>query len=647
LNRGTGIELAESTVYQFILYNGSMPVPRILTQPYREYLLIVLLMAALVQHYLFDGSITFVLVVAILGSIMPLSQSIRAIRKRKITIEVFNFFALVVSFATGQFSAAAFIALMLALASWLDWKTESRATNAVEELLKLKPSKAIRAQGDAEESIDVADIKKNDILIVKNGERIPADGVVIYGSAFINEASLTGESKPIEKNVGDNVLSSTVSESGIIKMRATKVGKDSTLERMARLIDDAARNKSKEERLADRFAGIFFPIVLAVGAGIYFVTGNIAMTTALFLIVCADDIAVSIPLAITASLGHAAKRGVIIKGGEWLRALANIKTLMLDKTGTLTYGAFSFSRVSLEPHIDEKTFWEMVAVAEKFSEHPVGKALYKEALVRYGETVPDPLEVNVTRGVGIWAKGEGHEIAIGNDKLVETYSLTLSELARNKFHDEERSAETTMMVFIDGTFAGILGVADVPKEEARAALVALKKQGIRLVMLTGDNKEVAWAVAEKLGIDEYHAEMTPELKLQVVSELAKRGGLGMVGDGVNDAPALARADVGIAMGAGGTAVAVEAADVVILTDRIDRISEMVELSRRTVSVVNADMAIWFATNLVGVFLVITGIATPAFAALYNLLTDFLPIMNSARLFTRVPKDGVVVVKRLG
>ncbi|MFA9262543.1 MAG: heavy metal translocating P-type ATPase [Undibacterium sp.] len=615
-----------------------MSITHIIRAPYREYAVIVLLLGAVGYHYTIGGSMLPVIVAAIIGSIMPLWEAFGAVRERKITIEAFNFFALSVSFATGEYLSAAFIALMLAVASWLDWKTEARSTNAVEELLRLKPTKAIRVDGESETVIDAADIREGDVLVIKNGERVPADGTVIYGTAYLNEASLTGESRPVEKAIGDEVYSSTVSESGIIKIRATKVGKDSTLERMARLIEDAAKNKSKAERLADRFAGIFLPIVLVAGAATYFITGNITMTAALFLIVCADDIAVSIPLAVTASLGYAAKRGVIIKGGEWLRALARVDTLVFDKTGTLTYGTFALASAALEPHIDAADFWNRVAVAEKFSEHPVGKALYREALKRSGIPAADPLEVKAVRGVGIWAKVDGHDIAIGNDKLAETYGYDLPEEAHQKFHQNERASQTTMMVFLDGKFAGILGVADTPKEEAAAALKTLKKNGIRLVMLTGDNEAVAKTIAESLGIDEYHAEMTPETKLRTIEALATRGSLAMVGDGVNDAPALARADVGIAMGGGGTAVAVEAADVVILTDRIDRIGEMITLARRTVSVVNGDMVIWLVTNVIGVGLVFSGIASPAFAALYNLLTDFIPLINSARLFKTAPEE---------
>ncbi len=608
-----------------------MSIPKLWQSPYREYILSILLSLALGGHYFFDGGNTWVIGAALLGSILPLWEALQAIRRLKITIEAFNFFALAVSFVTHEYTSAAFIALMLTFAAWLDWKTETRSSHAVEELLKLKPTKAVREQHGLEETIDASAIQTGDLLIVKNGECIPADGLVIFGKAFVNEASLTGESRPVEKEVGDEVYSSTVAESGVMKIRATKVGADSTLERMAKLIQQASQNKSKAERLADRFAGIFLPIVLVAGVITYWITGNITMTAALFLIVCADDIAVSIPLAITASLGYAAKRGVIIKGGEWLRALANIKTLLFDKTGTLTHGRFALSSVALKPGVDEKLLWTLVGSAEKFSEHPVGKALLREAVRRIGE-VSDPEEVEVFRGAGIRARLSGHTLVLGNSKLREVAGVEITEEMEAQFQKKEDAEETAIILFLDGTFVGFVGVADTPRVEARETLAKLRQSGVRLVMLTGDNEVVAEAVAREIGIDEYHANMTPEGKMKVIEAISKQGGLAMVGDGVNDAPALARSDVGIAMGEGGTAVAVEAADVVILNDRLDRIPEMIALARKTVGVVNIDIVIWVITNVLGIILVFTGIATPAFAALYNLLTDFLPLMNSARLF---------------
>jgi len=605
---------------------------QIVQQPYRDYVLSVLLISALLLHHFFAVSVILVVIVAALGSIIPLWEALDAVRKRTVTIEAFNFFALAVSFGTQEYVSAAFIALMLTFAEYLDWRTETRASNAVEELLKLKPSHAFREQGERVEEVAIDAVAVNDIIIVKNGERVPVDGTIIFGTAFINESALTGESKPVEKHVGDEVYSSSLSESGVIKLRATKVGADSTIERMAKLIAEAGKNKSRAERLADKFAGYFLPIVIVAGVATYLITKDASMTAALFLVVCADDVAVSIPLAITASLGYAAKRGVIIKGGEYLNALAGVRTLAFDKTGTLTYGHFALSGVEMESGVSPQIFWRALAIAEKFSEHPVGKAIYREAVRSEGEA-PDPDEVKVHRGAGIWAKGGGMTVAIGNERIAGLCGYVLSDEVLTRFHGIESTAEkTTMMVFLEGVFSGFISIADVPRVEARESLRALSAEGIRLVMLTGDNEDVARAVSAKLGITEFRAEMTPESKMREIELLAEGGGLAMVGDGVNDAPALARADVGIAMGEGGTAVAVETANVVILTDQLDRIPEMIALARRTVLVVNGDMIIWGVTNVIGLGLVFTGIATPPIAALYNLATDFLPLLNSARLF---------------
>lgn len=600
--------------------------------PYREFIVSILVGISLVYHYFWGDAVPLLVIATIIGSIVPLGGALDALRKRKITIEAFNFFALAVSFVTGEITSAAFIVLMLAFASYLDWHTESRATNAVEELLRLKPSKAYKDVDGHTVEIAIEEVLTGDILVVKNGERIPVDGVVVYGNAFINEASITGESKPVGKVEGDEVYSSTLSESGVIKIRATKVGGDSTIERMARLIAEASKNKSKTEKLADRFAGIFLPVVVFLGAITYYITRDISMTAALFLIVCADDIAVSIPLAVTASLGRAAKHGVIIKGGQWLHALSRVNILAFDKTGTLTYGHFTLSQVELAPGIDERRFWKVVAIAEKFSEHPIGRAIFKEASFKDGD-VPDPKRIEVISGAGIFALCDEDEVIIGNEKIFERKGLVIPEDLRARYEDKKGGGGVTaLFVYINGVFAGFLSVADTPRAEARESILALERSGVRVIMLTGDNENVARTVSAKLGIHEYRAGMTPETKLKEIERLAKEGRLAMIGDGVNDAPALARADVGIAMGSGGSAVAVEAADVVILTDELDRIPEMIALAKRTVSVVNADMWIWGMTNIVGLALVFFGLVGPALAAFYNFATDFLPLINSARLF---------------
>jgi len=570
---------------------------------------------------------TPLLVFALAGAVPTVWGAVQSSREKRIGIDTFNAFALIVSFISGQIASSAFIVLMLTFASLLDWRTSARMHKAVEELLKLKPLTALREENGVISEVSIEEIKEGEILVVENGNRVPADGVVVFGEAQINEASVTGESKPMEKIVGDAVLSSTLNESGTIKIRVTKIGKESTIERMAELVRDASRHKSRKEKLADRFAAIFLPIVLVLGIGVYFFTRNILMTAALFLVACADDMAVAIPLAMTAAIGKAAKRGVIVKGGEWIDAIGTAKTLVLDKTGTLTYGKFVFKSVAFRTGVDEKKFWRLVAIAEKFSEHPVGRAVFKEALT-HSPNPPDPSELKIYKGHGLWARYRSDGILLGDEGIFMEFKIKIpSSLA------PAVSVGTTVFVAINKKFAGTIAIADIPRGEAKESLAAMERLGVKnIVMLTGDNEDVARQVSSALGIKNYRAAMTPEKKLKELELLAGGGTLVMVGDGVNDAPALARADVGVAMGRGGTAVAVEAADMVILTDDLSRLPEMVELGRRTTSVVHWDIIIWFATNIFGFALVLTGVAGPAFAAFYNFATDFLPLMNSARLF---------------
>jgi P-type E1-E2 ATPase len=357
------------------------------------------------------------------------------------------------------------------------------------------------------------------------------------------------------------------------------------------------------------------------------------MTAALFVVACADDVAVAIPLAMTASLGMAARRGVIVKGGEWFEALSKVDTLVLDKTGTLTYGRLSLLDVHLEPGVDEARFWRSVGSAEKLSEHPVGKAMFREAVRRLGE-LPDPTKFEVRMGSGVVARVDGAEVVVGNETLLADRGVAISpEIAAKVKAEREEHAQTTVLVAAGGAFAGLVTVADVPRAEAAEGIRKLRNRGVRrIVMLTGDTERIAAEVSKRLGIPEHRASMKPEDKLRALEEMAKTGTVAMIGDGINDAPALARAHVGIAMGGGGTAVAVEAADVVILTDDLTRVAEMIALGRRTMAIVRSDIGIWVVTNAVGFALVLTGVAGPALAAFYNFATDFLPLLNSSRLF---------------
>ena len=601
--------------------------------PTREYLVIPLVSIFFILDFFIPFIRPVFLVVAIIGSLPVLFRSLSSIWQKRMTIDTFNLFALVVSFSIQNIRSAGFIVLMLTFADLLDFRTSSQTSDAVKELLKLKPTIAFHELENSIEEIPTELVQKGDVLVVKAGSRIPVDGVIVYGTAFINESSVTGESKLIEKIVGDKVVSSTLNESGIIKIRATEVGKDSTIERMASLIKEASKNKSRAEKLADKFASIFLPVVLVLAALTYYFSRNISMTAALFLVACADDMSVAIPLAMTASLGRAAKRGVIIKGGEWLSVLAKTKIVVLDKTGTLTYGSFVIKEAEIFTKSDEKYFWQMVGTAEKYSEHPIGRVIYHQANKKI-ENIPDPDEYKTYKGTGVWACFQGKIIAIGNEDLFEQIGIKIPKEIKDLFLEKSKKfSETVVAVFVDCEFAGFIRIADIPREEAAESIKRMRGLGVeKIIMLTGDNEIVAREISKSLDISEVRASMVPDEKLKVIEEISNDGFVAMVGDGVNDAPSLARANIGIAMGSVGTAVSVEAADMVILTDDLNRIPEMIELGRKTVSVINLGMVIWFVSNMIGFVLVLTGIAGPALAAFYNFVTDFFPLMNASRLF---------------
>lgn len=547
--------------------------------------------------------------------------------QKYISVDLFNSLALILTLAVGELKSGVFIVLMLTVARILEEYTESESHKAVEELLQLKPEKAfIENTGGQVEEVKVEDVSVGKTLVIKAGQRVPVDGKVSYGQGYINEASISGESKPLEKVLGDEVFAGTLLENGALKIVATRVGSDSTLEKMAKLVEDAARNKSKTQKLADKFAGWFLPGVLIMGLIVYLFTKNVTTVISLFLVACADDIAVSIPLAMTASLGQSAKRGVIIKGGKYLDTLGKLKVLVFDKTGTLTMGKLAVESVSFKSEINESEFWSLVASSEKLSDHPMGKALFHYALKFVSGNCQDPENFTTKHGQGIVAKVKSQEVVVGNFLLAENLGI---------FSSADNHDKNLVYIFIDRELKATLKIKDIPKTEAKTALAKLRALGVeKIVMFTGDNEETAKEIASALGIDDYRARMLPEDKLKALEELTEFGPVGMVGDGINDAPALARSGVGIAMGSGGAAVAVEAADVVILTDNLLRLPEIIELGRRTTKVVYGDIWIWVITNGVGFGLVFMGYLSPVLAASYNFFTDFLPVINSLQLFKK-------------
>ncbi len=617
------------------IHMNSKILTEFLESPKKEYFLSILLSLTLLFIYVFPSkdlnqtTIYIAWVIAIIGGIPVLISSFRSIQQKRITIELFNLFVLFVALFLASPVAAIWIELMLTFASYLEWKTKSRASNAVMELLNLAPEFAhVEVENDKYEDIPQKEIVVGNIILIKEGERVPADGKIIFGSCIVDESSFTGESIPQEKNIEDEVFEATTIIKGVIKIKATKVGSETVLGRMVALMQAALTQKSIVHKFADKFAELFLPISAIIGTIIYLTTRDMTLVAAFLLVICADDIAVAIPLAMEASLGKAAKRGVIIKGGISLEKLSKVKTIVFDKTGTLTYAKFSIDFVDIENSVPLRQFWKYVAISEKFSEHPIGKEIYKKASTIVGE-VEDPESVDVLPGAGIKVNIAGSNIIIGNKLAMDMANIIILD---SNIENANKIGKTTLYVSHDNRYLGAIYISDTVKDDARNTIDALHKMNIRTVILTGDHEDIARDIGNKVGISEIRASLSPEKKLEAISEYAKTGVVVMVGDGVNDAPSLARADIGIAMGKLGSAVSVEAADIIIQTDSLSRIPEIIELSKMTRAVIINNFIIWFISNAIGTTLVLTRIIGIPFAAFYNFATDFIPLINSARLF---------------
>ena len=599
---------------------------KIFESPYREYATAFIVLVGLIIKYFTrtPGGELILIIVSVMGSVHVILRAIESIKERKINIDTFNVVALIASFGSGEIGSAAFIVLMLSSADLLEHHTRGRANHAIRRLLSMKPSTASLVRKGEIVEISSKDIGVGDVLLIRAGAVAPADGLIIEGRTHMNESHISGESKPVGKTVGGMVYALSVNMGNPIKIKATVPSHDTTAEKIAVLIKQASEHKSRNERLADKFAVIFLPVVIIIGVATYLITHNVKMAVAIFLVACADDMAVAIPLAVTAALGKGASRGVIIKGGEWLTALAKVDTVVLDKTGTLTYGSFEVRDVKLKEGMDERVFWRFVGSAEKYSEHPISVAM-RERAKQVVDDIPEPVDYEVIHGKGVKATVEGHKVVLGSADL----------FGKDVRIPTGKDLGSTSYVSVDGAYVGRVTLGDSERREASDTIARLRKLGIKKIyMLTGDKEEVAEKISLKLGLDDYKAEVKPEDKLKKIEEWKKQGVVLMVGDGINDAPALALSDVGVAMGKGGTAVATEAADVVILTDNLERLPEAIDIGKETVRVVKTDMVIWLISNIVGFTLVLTGVAGPALAAFYNFATDFIPLGNSMRLFRR-------------
>jgi P-type Cu+ transporter len=600
--------------------------------------LLSLLLVVLIIHYsgFASKSIDFVLLTffASIATAPVLYSAYQSLKNRKVTVDLLAGVSLVVSLLNQQWASAVFINLMLTSARIFNTYTQNRARNAIKSLLKLKPEKVKVKKGEAIIEESISKIKKGDLIIVELGERIPVDGIVVSGQAQIDQSSLTGESLLISKDVGDEVLSSTLNMYGSLVIRAEKVGQDTIFEKIVKLVEQSQKDKVGIQTTAEKFTAWYISITLIGAILIYAFTHNLNIVLSVLLVTCADDIAVAIPMALSAGIAGAAKKGIIIKGGSFLEGLMQVKTVIVDKTGTLTKGKLKVGKIHAFGGKSEQEVAALAASADFFSEHPVAHAVIKyveERKISFERTE----EFEEYPGMGSCAIFDGKKILCGKLSFLLKEGVNIPDDQQNKIrHITEEGLNSMLSVAYGGQLVGLILLEDEIRPEAKNTIDKLRLLGVEnIIMLTGDNEVVAKKVSEAIGLTAYHANLLPEDKLKYVKKyLSPDHKIAMIGDGVNDAASLALSDIGIAMGALGTDAAIEAADIALMKDNFSKVSDAFELGKTFTKISRQDFWIWGIVNVVGLSLVFAKVIGPEGAAAYNFITDFFPLVNSMRMF---------------
>jgi P-type Cu+ transporter len=522
------------------------------------------------------------------------------------------FYSAVVTFLPGffpfesvYFETAAIIITLILIGRLLETRTKEKASHAVRKLLDLQPRMAYVIKDGKEVTIPVEEVQEGNLFVVRPGERIPTDGTIIEGSSSIDESAITGESIPVDKTAGGEIIGATINKSGLLKVRATKVGMDTVLSQIITLVEQARTGKAPMQRMADQVSKYFVPavVLIAIASGLawYFV-GGIGLTFSLLafvsviIIACPCALGIATPAALMMGAGKGAENGILFKGGEYLEMARKVKTVVFDKTGTLTKGRPEVTDIiTRSSDIGKEELLRLAAIAESGSEHPLGQAVVRRA-IKEGGVVANPDSFEAVSGHGLRATYSDHTILIGNRKIMEDNQIAVTESVDFVMKNLEQQGKTAVLISIDRKLAGIIALADTAKEDAREAIDSLKSMGIEVIMLTGDNERTAQAIASKLGIDRVIAQVLPQQKEQVISELKSEGKIvAMVGDGINDAPALAKADLGIAIGSG-TDVAKETGGIILIKDRLKDVVTALDLGRRTVSKIKQNLFWAFAYN---------------------------------------------------
>ncbi len=595
---------------------------------------VILVFTLLIEHFInpvwWVGLIMYAAAYLICGHEV-LDGALKSIAKRNVFGESFLMsIATLGAFAVGEYAEAVFVMIFFSLGELLEHIAANRTRNSVLGLYDLRPDTARLEINGRLKTVDPDDVKKDDIIMVESGERVPLDGIIISGTSSLNTSALTGESMPREAGVGDEVMSGCINIGSPIKIRVTSVYRDSTVARIIRLMEDSRENKSRQERFITRFSKIYTPVVvllaliIALIPPIFFGNFSTWCYRALMCLVvsCPCAVAVSVPLTYFCGIGRAAKNGILIKGSAALESLSRVKTAVFDKTGTLTSGRFEVTRV-LPVGISEAEFLRLTACAEQHSNHPIAVSLKSAYGGELGGTVTDITEYS---GFGVSARVDGKTLIIGNAALMEKSGIR---------YDIPDFEGTVIYAAADGKYIGCAVISDRIKKDSQAAVSELQKMGIKTVMLTGDRRESAEPVAKAIGVDRYVAELLPDGKVAEIEKLidsAQKNTVAFTGDGINDAPVLARADIGIAMGALGSDAAIEASDVVIADDRITGLGNAIKISRQTRNIAKQNIVFSLGFKIIVLILSALGISNMLLAAFADAGVLVIAVLNAARAF---------------
>ncbi len=535
----------------------------------------------------------------------------------------------------GDLFAAAEVALIMAIGEMMEKQTTNRAKRGIEKLLSLVPAMARRLEDGKEVMVPLGEVRVGDRLRIIPGEHIPVDGKIIFGETSIDQSLVTGESMPVEKKKGDSVFCGTLNYLGTADIVAEKVGNDSSIAQMIRMVREAEARKAPAERMADKAASYFVPLALVLSVLTYFFTGDMMRAVTILVVFCPCALVLATPTAIMAAIGQAARHGIIIKSGESLEKLGDVNTIAFDKTGTLTHGKPEVTGViSFDSAISEEKLLQLAATVESRSEHPLGKAVCRYALSKEisGRTLSD---FHMTPGRGIEATVEEGRVVCGSAAFMEEMGFSISGEQRNQIHGWENKGKAVVLVACGEKVIGLLGFSDVVKAEARSIVEKLQEMKIRIVLLTGDNGKTARYFAALAGIVHVFADLLPHDKVNRIRGMeSEKRKVCMVGDGINDAPALKTADVGIAMGRLGSDIAVDAADIVLLSDDISKLPYLKRLAKETISTIKLSISLSMVINLLAVACSIMGLLTPTTGALVHNAGSCFVIFLAAMLYDK-------------